>query len=147
MKLTHCTTVTLLQRLQRKSIPKILRQSTDYNLQSKIKTYQKQYTVFIKTKTKKKPQYRLCTKMAKPNQNPNRHRRHSSPLIAVANRNLAPHWRSICSDPDLRCLAHRLAPRSRRQSLLVVAPRTGQGVPRNTLTWKKLNFFFFFKLN
>ena len=54
MKLTHCTTVTSLQRLQRKSIPKILRQYTDYNLQSKIKTYQKQYTMFIKQKTKKK---------------------------------------------------------------------------------------------
>ena len=48
-------TVTSLQRLQRKSIPNILRKSTDYNLQSKIKTYQKQYTVFIKKKTKKNP--------------------------------------------------------------------------------------------
>ena len=43
-----------LQRLQRKSIPNILRQFTEYNLQSKIKTYQKQYTVFIKKKQKKK---------------------------------------------------------------------------------------------
>ena len=82
MKLTHCTTVTLLQRLQRKSIPKILRQSTDYNLQSKIKTYQKAKAIycvskFCTKKKKKKPQYKLCTKTAKPNQNPNRRRRRS----------------------------------------------------------------------
>ena len=65
-------TVTSLQRIQRKSIPNILRQFTDYNLQSKSKTYQKQYTVFIKKKKKKNPLIQsLCTKTAKPNQNPN----------------------------------------------------------------------------
>ena len=79
MKLTHCTTITSLQRLQRKSIPKILRQSKDYN-QSKIKTYQKAKAIYCVSKfcTKKKiPQYRLCTKTAKPNQKPNRRRRRS----------------------------------------------------------------------
>ena len=54
MKLTYCTTVTSLQRLQRKSIPKILRQSTDYNLQSKIKTYQKAKAIYCVYKKKQK---------------------------------------------------------------------------------------------
>ncbi|KAK4559753.1 hypothetical protein RGQ29_008794 [Quercus rubra] len=70
MKLTHCTTVTSLQRLQRKSISKILRQSKDYN-QSKIKTYQKAKAIYCvskfctKKKQKKKPQYKLYTKTEK----------------------------------------------------------------------------------
>ena len=56
MKLTHCTTVTSLQRLQRKSISKILRQSKDYN-QSKIKTYQKAKAIYCVSK--------FCTKKNK----------------------------------------------------------------------------------
>ena len=136
--LPNVPTVTLLQRIQRKSIPNILRQSTDYNLQSKSKTYQKQYIVFIKKNKKKPPIQSLCTKTAKPNQNPNtrfsvtvtrpssssselahRHRRLvvARPSSQIADRSLAPHRRSICSNPDLRCSARRLAPRSCRRSL------------------------------
>ena len=146
MKLTHCTTVTSLQRSQRKSIPKILRQSKDYN-QSKIKTYQKAKAIYCVSKfcskknKKKNPQYRLYSKTEKI-KNPivvvavaklaHRRRRlivgRSSPLIAVADRSLAPHRRSICSArhlglaprsrcQSLRCSARRLAPRSRRRSL------------------------------
>ena len=56
MKLTHCTTVTSLQRSKRKSITKILRQSKDYN-QSKIKTYQKAKAIYCVSK--------FCTKKNK----------------------------------------------------------------------------------
>ena len=65
MKLTHCATVTSLQRSQRKSI----RDSLKITIRTKskhTKKNQKQYTKLntdsVPKKTKKKPQYRLCTK-------------------------------------------------------------------------------------
>ena len=127
MKLTYCTTVTSLQRLQRKSIPKILRQSTDYNLQSKIKTYQKQYTVFIKKNKKKTPNTDSVPKRQNQTKTPivviaiaklaHRCRRlaSSSPLIAVADCSLAPHRRSIYS-------ARRLA---LKNTVIFFLPRDG----------------------
>ena len=89
IKLTHCTTVTSLQRLQRKSFPNILRQSTDYNLQSKIKTYQKQYTVFIK---KKPPIHTLYQNgKTKPKPQSSSSPQLSSPIVVTDSSQLAPH--------------------------------------------------------
>ena len=91
MKLTHCTTVTLLQRLQRKSIPKILRQSTDYNLQSKIKTYQKAKAIYCVSK--------FCTKKKKKNPNtnsvPKRQNQIKTPIVVVAVAKLARRCRRL----------------------------------------------------
>ena len=108
MKLTHCTTVTSLQRLQRKSISKILRQSKDYN-QSKIKTYQKAKAIYCvskfctkKNKKKKKPQYRLCTKTEKI----------KNPIVAVAVARLARRRRRLA-------VAHR----SSQREQIAVSPR------------------------
>ena len=93
IKLTHCTTVTSLQRLQRKSFPNILRQSTDYNLQSKIKTYQKQYTVFIKKKNKKKknPNTDSIPKRKKSKTQSSSSPQLSSPIVVADSPQLAAH--------------------------------------------------------
>ena len=96
---------------------------TDYNLQSKSKTNQKQYCVYQK---KKNPIQSLCTKTAKPNQkNPNtrsfvtvtrssssspqlayRRRCRNSPFIADRrSQTVDRNRRSLCSTPmlDARC--------------------------------------------
>ena len=87
MKLTHCTTVTSLQRLQRKSISKILRQSKDYN-QSKIKTYQKAKAIYcVYKKKQKKP---LNTDSV-----PKRQNQIKTPIVVVAVAKLARRCRRL----------------------------------------------------
>ena len=110
MKLTHCTTVTSLQRLQRKSISKILRQSKDYN-QSKIKTYQKAKAIYCVSKfcTKKKPQYKLYTKTEKI----------KNPIVVVAVAKLARHRRRLT-------VARRSSQREQIAVVIVIADRSAQ---------------------
>ena len=63
-------TVTSLRRIQRKPIPNILRQSIQITIY-KAKAKQTKSNILCLLKKQKTPIQSLCTKTAKPNQNPN----------------------------------------------------------------------------
>ena len=133
-------TVTSLQRIQRKPIPNILRQSIQITIY-KAKTKQTKSNKLCLSK-KKTPIQSLCTKTAKPNQNPNTRSSVTVTCPSSLSPQLAPHRISQIVNGRLQLQITLLSSGARYS--VIVDRRSLRTLPELQLLQVISNFSLFF---